>query len=138
MNTVMGSAMTGMLVSLLEARAEGETFEFAAPNQDFVLQRQIFTAVSEAAGVEPQEIAAQARENKTLLEMAALAGRADVLVAYVPSASMGTAIEMWHAYQSDVPVYTISPMADNWVVCSLSDRVFSDMQRSWSLSPAGD
>ena len=64
---------------------------------------------------------------QTLLELFALAGQADVLVAYIPSASMGTAIEMWSAYQSSVPVYTICPLADNWVVRSLSERVFPDM-----------
>jgi len=64
---------------------------------------------------------------QTLLEMAALAGQADVLIAYVPMASMGTAIEMWHAYAHGRHVYTISPMSDNWVVRSLSRRVFPDM-----------
>jgi hypothetical protein len=59
--------------------------------------------------------------------MATLAGQVDVLVAYLPSASMGTAIEMWHAYRGHVPVYTISPLADNWVVQSLSDHVFPDV-----------
>ena len=67
----------------------------------------------------------QARQ--TLLELAALAGQVDVLVAYVPSASMGTALEMWNAYQSGRRIYTISPLADNWVVRSLSERVFPDM-----------
>lgn len=67
----------------------------------------------------------QARQ--TFLELAALAGQVDVLVAYLPSASMGTAIEMWHAYQGGARVYTISPMADNWVVRFLSERVFSDV-----------
>jgi hypothetical protein len=67
----------------------------------------------------------QARQ--TLLELVTLAGQVDVLVAYVPSASMGTALEMWSAYQSGVRVYTISPLADNWVVSSLSERIFPDM-----------
>ncbi len=67
------------------------------------------------------------RAKQTLLELAALAGRVDVLVAYVPSASMGTAIEMWHAYQGGARVYAISPMVDNWVVRSLSERVFTNM-----------
>jgi len=64
---------------------------------------------------------------RTLLELVELAGRVDVLVAYAPSASMGTAIEMWNAYQSGVRIYTISPLVDNWVVHSLSERVFPDM-----------
>jgi nucleoside 2-deoxyribosyltransferase len=64
---------------------------------------------------------------QTLLEMADLAGQADVLIAYVPAASMGTTLEMWHAYAHGRRVYTISPMSDNWVVRSLSRRVFPDM-----------
>jgi hypothetical protein len=68
-----------------------------------------------------------AQAKQTLLEMAALAGQVDVLVAYLPSASMGTAIEMWNAYQRGRRVYTISPLEDNWVVRSLSERAFPDM-----------
>jgi hypothetical protein len=64
---------------------------------------------------------------QTLLELAELAGGVDVLVAYVPSASMGTAIEMWNAYRSGSPVYVISPLADNWVVHSLSKCIFPDL-----------
>ena len=64
---------------------------------------------------------------RTFLELVELAGRVDVLVAYAPSASMGTAIEMWNAYQSGVRIYTISQMTDNWVVQSLSERVFPDV-----------
>lgn len=64
---------------------------------------------------------------QTLLELVELASGADALVAYVPSASMGTAIEMWKAYQGGGRVYTISPLADNWVVLSFSERVFPDM-----------
>jgi len=64
---------------------------------------------------------------RTFLELVESAGRVDVLVAYAPSASMGTAIEMWNAYQGGVRIYTISQMTDNWVVQSLSERVFPDV-----------
>jgi hypothetical protein len=67
------------------------------------------------------------RAKQTLLKLAEEAGRVDALVAYVPVASMGTAIEMWHAYQGGIPVYTISPLTSNWVVRSLSARVFPDI-----------
>lgn len=65
----------------------------------------------------------QARE--TFLSMNALAAQVDLLVAYVPQASMGTAIEMWEAYRAGVPVLSISPLAENWVVQTLSSQVFS-------------
>jgi hypothetical protein len=63
----------------------------------------------------------------TLLEMADLAGLSDLLVAYAPKASMGTAIEIWQAFRAGAPVVTISPMAANWVVKHLSQAVLPDL-----------
>lgn len=69
----------------------------------------------------------------TLLEMFDLASQSDLLVAYAPTASMGTAIEMWNAYEVGAPVVTISPMAANWVVRYLSAAVLPDLDafRQW-------
>jgi hypothetical protein len=68
-----------------------------------------------------------------LLEMFGLASQADLVVAYAPEASMGTAIEMWQAFQAGVPLVTISPMAANWVVRHLSTVVLPDLDafRQW-------
>ena len=63
----------------------------------------------------------------TLLEMADLASKVDLTVAYVPQASMGTALEMWNAFEAGVPLVTISPMADNWVIKHLSSVVLPDL-----------
>lgn len=69
----------------------------------------------------------------TLLAMAELASRADLVVAYAPKASMGTAIEMWQAFQAGVPVVTISSMTANWVIRHISDVVLPDLAafESW-------
>jgi hypothetical protein len=64
------------------------------------------------------------RAHETFLEMSALAGQADVVVAYLPEASMGTAIEIWEAYRNGATILTISGMSDNWVVKLLSTQVF--------------
>ncbi len=64
----------------------------------------------------------------TLLEMADLAGQSDLLVAYAPQASMGTAIEMWQAFRVGAPVVTISPLSANWVVKHLSVAVLPDLR----------
>lgn len=56
-----------------------------------------------------------------------VAATSDLLVAFVPEASMGTAIEMYEAYRSGVPVLTVSPMETNWSVRLLSERVFPDL-----------
>jgi hypothetical protein len=70
---------------------------------------------------------------KTLLERAKLAGEADLVVAYAPRASMGTAIEIWEAFRSGAPVVTISPMTANWVVKHLSSIILPDLDafRAW-------
>jgi hypothetical protein len=65
---------------------------------------------------------------ETFLEMSEVAGKVDVLVAYLPEASMGTAIEMWQAHRNGAQVLTISPMVANWVVKLLSSRVFPSLE----------
>ena len=74
---------------------------------------------------------------RTLLELIEMTGEVDVLVAYVPSASMGTAVEMWQAYRAGVPIYTISPLAANWVVRSLSEQVFPDIESFHAFVASG-
>ena len=64
----------------------------------------------------------------TLLEAIDLAANADAVVAYLPTASMGTALEMWGAYKAGVPVYTISDLRFNWAVHTMSTRVFHAME----------
>jgi hypothetical protein len=51
----------------------------------------------------------------------------DVLLAFVPAASMGTAIEMWEAYQHGAAVITISPLRHNWAVKYLSHALYADI-----------
>jgi hypothetical protein len=51
----------------------------------------------------------------------------DVVVAFVPEASMGTAIEMWEAYQNGRAVIAVSPMKHNWAVKFLSHELYADL-----------
>jgi len=51
----------------------------------------------------------------------------DVLLAFVPEASMGTAIEMWEAHQHGAVVITISPLRHNWAVKYLSHALYADV-----------
>jgi hypothetical protein len=63
----------------------------------------------------------------TLLEMTRAAGESDVVVAYLPQASMGTALEMYEAHRRGRIVISISPLGENWVVQYLSNRVLPDL-----------
>jgi len=51
----------------------------------------------------------------------------DVLVAFLPEASMGTAVEMWEAHRKGLIVISVTPMRDNWTVKFLSTRIFADL-----------
>jgi len=74
---------------------------------------------------------------ETLIAMAELAAQADVLVAYAPYASMGTAIEMWQAFRAGAVVVTISPLGANWVVRHLSHAVLPDVETFHTWVAAG-
>jgi hypothetical protein len=74
----------------------------------------------------PEYDDATARE--TLFAMAELAACSDLVIVYLPVASMGTALEMYMAHQAGVPVLAISPMLTNWVVRAISTRLFPDLE----------
>ena len=58
----------------------------------------------------------------------ALCREVDAVIAFVPEASMGTAIEMWEAYQHGRAVIAISPLAHNWAVRFLSHAIYRDVE----------
>ncbi len=55
------------------------------------------------------------------------AARYDALVAFLPEASMGTAIEIWEARCAGRFVAAVTPMDRNWVIRYLCDRVYPDL-----------
>ncbi|MDO5580972.1 MAG: hypothetical protein Q4G69_07535 [Planctomycetia bacterium] len=63
----------------------------------------------------------------------------DLLIAYIPEASMGTAVEMWEAWKNNAKVISITPMIANWAVRFLSHAVYPDLSSflkgvdGWSL-----
>lgn len=64
----------------------------------------------------------------TFMELTALAASADVVIAYLPHASMGTAIEMWQAYHADNYVIAVTPMVHNWVVRVTAHKILPDLE----------
>ena len=120
---------------------QGSRLDHFIDDQDY--RRAIAQAILErypaAEVVDPNELHPNGVEygnglaRATLLDMAERAAQADLVVAYVPQASMGTAIEMWQAFRAGVPLVTISPLAANWVVKHLSGVVLPDLSafRRW-------
>ncbi len=62
----------------------------------------------------------------------------DLLVAYLPQASMGTAIEMWEAHQHGAVVISISPMRHNWAVKFLSHAIYPDVPDFFAALESGE
>jgi len=52
----------------------------------------------------------------------------NLMVAFLPQASLGTAIEIWEAYKMGIPVWTISSMKTNWVIKFCSEKVFENVE----------
>lgn len=64
-----------------------------------------------------------------VLEASVEAAKAsDLLIAYVPEASMGSAIELWEAKRAGVKVVSITPLKDNWVIRYASDAILKDFE----------
>ena len=62
----------------------------------------------------------------------------DVLIAYAPEASMGTAIEMWEAYKHARFVITITPLLQNWVVQITSNVIYGSVPLFVEALQSGD
>jgi hypothetical protein len=75
---------------------------------------------------------------ETFFEELDLAAAADVTIAFAPVATMGTAVEMYRAFDAGRLVFTISPMAQNWAVRHLSSRVFPDLATFEAFVRAGE
>ena len=66
-----------------------------------------------------------------------MVGGVDLVIAYVPEASMGTAIEMWEAWKNKIPIIIISPLKYNWTVKLLSSKLYSTIEEFAKASREG-
>jgi hypothetical protein len=73
------------------------------------------------------------RAKEVLFELASEAGSADVVIAFLPKASMGTALEMMRAHDNGKTILSISPMESNWFIKAVSTRIFPTLDEfcSW-------
>ena len=85
--------------------------------------------ITDPWSLHPESVAYDAEQaRQTFMMNTALAGEADLLIAYLPHASMGTAIELWTAHHSRAYVVAVTPMQHNWVVQITADEVLPDLE----------
>ncbi len=73
----------------------------------------------------------------TFLSMTAKASEADLLIAYLPLPSMGTAMEMWQAYQGNTYIIAITPYVNHWAIRFTANEILSDMDSLMGLLENG-
>ena len=73
------------------------------------------------------------RAKQALFFMADEAASSDVVIAYLPEASMGTALEMIRAYDNGKLVITITSLEKNWFIKGVSAKIFHSLDEfgSW-------
>ena len=74
----------------------------------------------------------------TLEDGNARAAASDVVICWLPSASMGTGLEMYLAHEAGAVVLTVTPMAANWVVRAYSDRILPDLDALDAFLASGE
>lgn len=84
--------------------------------------------ISDPYGLHPNSIHYESEKvRETFVSLAGLAGEADMVIAYLPQASMGTAIEMWTAYNANKTIVAVTPLKHNWVVRVTADEILPDL-----------
>ena len=63
-----------------------------------------------------------------LNELVDIAANADLVVAYLPEASMGTAMEMLRAHDKGKPIVTITTMQKNWFILAMSNVIVPSIE----------
>lgn len=74
---------------------------------------------------------------RTFLTMTRRAGEADLLVAYLPTLSMGTAMEMWQAYQAGAYIVAITPYVHHWAIRFTTNEILPDLDSFLALVENG-
>jgi hypothetical protein len=67
------------------------------------------------------------RAKQVLFTIADEAASSDIVISYLPEASMGTAMEMIRAYDNGKTVISISTMEKNWFILAVSAKIFPSL-----------
>jgi molybdopterin converting factor small subunit len=73
----------------------------------------------------------------TFLTMTHKASEADLLIAYLPVPSMGTAMEMWQAYQNNTYIIAVTPFVHHWAIRFTANEILPDLGNLLALLENG-
>ena len=124
---------------------QGSLSELAVHGQDYrerlkqVIEKHLPSAeVYCPVSLHPESLSYDdARAFEVLDESVEAARESDLLIAYLPEASMGSAIEMWEAKKAGAKIISITPLKPNWVVRYASDIVLETIEELEELLKTG-
>lgn len=73
----------------------------------------------------------------TFLSMTNKASEADLLISYLPLPSMGTAMEMWQAYQANTYIIAVTPFVHHWAIRFTANEILPDLDSLFGLLENG-
>ena len=78
------------------------------------------------------------RARTVFLHHIGLCTQVDVVLAFVPEASMGTAVEIWEAFRHGRIVVVVSPLKHNWALKFLSHAMYGSLQELEDALASGE
>lgn len=63
----------------------------------------------------------------TFISMTRKVKEADLMIAYLPHASMGTAMEMWEAFNAGIYIVAVTPFIHHWAVRFTANEILPDL-----------
>ncbi|MBE2222567.1 MAG: hypothetical protein IAF02_13555 [Anaerolineae bacterium] len=64
----------------------------------------------------------------TFMTMTRKVQEADLMIAYLPRVSMGTAMEMWEAFNAGVYIVAVSPYIHHWAIRFTANEILPDLE----------
>lgn len=64
----------------------------------------------------------------TFITMTRKVQESDLMIAYLPRMSMGTAMEMWEAYNAGIYIVAITPYIHHWAIRFTANEILPDLE----------
>ena len=64
----------------------------------------------------------------TFITMTRKVQESDLMIAYIPKMSMGTAMEMWEAYNTGIYIVAVTPYIHHWAIRFTANEILADLE----------
>lgn len=68
------------------------------------------------------------KARNTFITMTRKVQESDLMIAYLPGMSMGTAMEMWEAYNAGIYIVAVTPYIHHWAIRFTANEILPDLE----------